>query len=178
MGMIFMSIAEQKSLFDLNLKMVDATANEQFVDDVRAKLNKMVWQSLPRHTFFYDEDNNRKLEYTSITLRCDRRLKKNGKTEYLILRSHQYNSIDEIIEDEIVCSKIEELEQSFENEKDNFEAERLLPKDVLFDGQRYCWRFEKAEHGTIEFVEKWFAPNKDNSAASDNFEDDEDAILP
>jgi hypothetical protein len=167
--MITMSIAEQKSLFDLNLKMVDAPQNEQFVDDIRERLNKMEWLSLPRHTFSYDENDNLKFAYVSLSMKCDRRIKKNGKIEYLLLRNFYYDSIDDLLDDEITFNKIEELEQMFLNEKESFESERLLPKDVLFDGHRYCWRFEIHNDGTVEFVEKWVPEIK---------EDDENAVLP
>jgi hypothetical protein len=147
--------AEQKSLFELNLKMVDTPA-EDIIDEERIKLNSMSWQSLPRQTFSYNQNDNLIFDYVALSIRCERQFKKNGKTEYLLIRGFRYKSIDELFEQEIPFDKIKELESAFRVEKDSFEAERLLPKDVLFDGHRYCWKFEKHEDGTIEFTDKWF----------------------
>lgn len=149
------TLSEQKSLFDVGLNFKDNSNEERFVDEIRLRLDKLFWKSLPRHGFMYDENENLKFTNISLSLKCDRRLKKNGKIEYVLFRGFSYETIDDLFEDEIPFNKIEELEASFENEKESFDAERRLPQDVMFDGHRYCWRFSKNDDGTIEFIEKW-----------------------
>lgn len=136
---------KQNSLFDIGLKFSHGRTTEDFTDELGKRLNELRWDSTPRHGFIYDEYGSRKLSDITISLKCSRRTKKNGKTELVLERGFTYSGIDDVFEDEIPCQKIEELESLFNGEKESFEAERALPKDVLFDGRRYCWKFTKNE---------------------------------
>jgi len=151
-------VNEQKSLFDLGLQYRQANSSEEFIDGEKKRLNELSWLSLPRQGFFYDENDKTRLALVTMELKCFRRIKKKGQKELVLSRGIKYDSIDEYFTDEIPCKTIDELENIFESEKHDFEIERLLPPDVLFDGRRYFLKFEKNDDGTIGFTEKWFPP--------------------
>ena len=160
----------QQNLFDLGLKFTGEAGTEDFVDSAAERLKKLVWSSMPRQAFCYDEDDNRKLTLLSVELKGVRRLKKNGKFEFALQRNWGYSGLEECIEDEVVCKDIEGLECMFENEKWDFEQQALLPEDVLFDGRRYFWKFRKNDDNTIEFVEKWLPETVEEEEEGKNAE--------
>jgi len=157
----------QKNLFDLDLKFSGRSGVEVFADSSAERLKRLVWSSGSRQDFYYDDLDNRRLALVSLVLKGLRRLKKNGRFEFVLERRWSYSGLEECIDDEVCCSKIEDLEGLFEDEKSSFEVLRALPSDVLFDGRRYCWRFRKNDDGAVVFIEKWLPEIKD---------DDEDGI--
>ena len=92
----------QQNLFDLGLKFAGEAGTEDFVDSAAERLKKLVWSSMPRQAFCYDEDDNRKLTLLSVELKGVRRLKKNGKFEFALQRNWGYSGLEECIEDEVV----------------------------------------------------------------------------
>jgi hypothetical protein len=145
----------QINLFDMGLKTAQKSEAEDFTDTAAETLKKLSWYSERMQTFYYDELENMKLTSVRLKLKGIRRLKKDGKFEFALERSWFYSGLEECIEDEIKFGKIEELEELFEDEKYSFEQLRKLPEDVLFDGRRYFWKFQKTQDGTIYFAEKW-----------------------
>ena len=160
---------DQKSLFDLNLKMVEPSSVSEFIDEVRQRLDKLVWYSEPRQTFYYDDNNRMKLTSLAFNLKGVRRVDKKGKSLFFLQRYWHYSGLEECIEDEIPVGSINDLESCFEDERWESDTCRNLPHDVLFDGHRYCWKFIKRENGTIIFTEKW---------CPEITESDENAIQP
>jgi hypothetical protein len=118
----------------------------------------MEWNSEPMQTFYYDDHGRMKLTTLALNLHPARRFDKKGKPIFFLERYWHYLGLEESIADEFPVYGINDLESCVNDEKYLFEQQRLLPADVLFDGHRYFWRFEKVEDGTIEFIEKWFAP--------------------
>jgi hypothetical protein len=148
--------SDQKSLFDIGLQYKDADHDEEFIDEEKKLLNAICWQSLPRQTFYYDNDNNMKLTTVSVNLCASRRVDIKGKVHYFLERNWKYSGLAELICDEIDVWGIKDLESCLEDEKWLFEKELNLPQDVLFDGHRYFRKFEKNPDGTIRFLEKWY----------------------
>lgn len=158
----------QSNLFDLGLDMSGSKGNEDFTDSAGERLNQLKWFSEASKSLFTDENGDNRLAQVKLELSGIRRLKKSGKFEFVLLRKWNFAGLEECIEDEIPCTKIEDLENCFNDEMYMFEHLRNLPSDVIFDGRRYFWRFEKKEDGLIEFTEKWMPEIK---------EVDENAIL-
>lgn len=153
----------QINLFDMGLKTSEKTGTEDFVDSAAEKLKSLEWHSELAQAFYYDEQDNRKLTLVTLELKAIRRLKKNGKFEFVLQRYWHYSRLEECIEDEVLSNKIDDLESLFEDEKYSFKQQRKLPNDVLFDGRRYLWKFKKNEDGTIYFIEKWMPEIKDDT---------------
>jgi len=146
---------QQVSLFDIDLKFKKGNSLEDFKDEAKDKLDKLEWHSPEKQTFFYSEPGNKKLSLLTLDLKGIRRINKKKKFEFVLLRHWHYSGLEECIDDEVKAKTIEDLEKCFENEISLFKSDLYLPEDVLFDGRRYCWKFEKREDGTIEFIEKW-----------------------
>ena len=145
----------QLSLFDMNLKTTDKTGIESFKDETGKRLEKLQWVSEYRQDFMYNENDMRKLTQVKLYLKGIRRLNKKGKFNFFLERKWYHRDLNDVIADEIPCGKISDLEACFNDEKFLFEWHKDLPKDVLFDGRRYCWKFKQNPDGSIEFLEKW-----------------------
>lgn len=146
----------QIGLFDMGLEASTKTGAENFIDSAGERLAKLEWHSESRKGLYYDELDYRKLCSLTVELKGIRKLDKKGKFKFYLERYWHYSELEEIIADEVSCKNIDELEKVFESEKDNFECLRSLPDDVLFDGRRYCWKFE-VNDGIIYFTEKWLS---------------------
>lgn len=120
------------------------------------RLAKLKWLSESRKDFYYGELDYRKLCSLTVEFKGIRTpdKKNKGKFKFYLERYWHYSNLEEIIADEVLCKDIDELEKVFETEKDNFECLKNLPDDVLFDGRRYCWKFE-VRYDKVCFVEKW-----------------------
>lgn len=144
----------QISLFDSGLKFKEGKALDEFKDETRERLDNLQWESPEKQTFAYNDDGDMFLTKMRLKLEGIRRLGKKGKFEFLLERHFRYSHLEEVIEDEIPCKRIQDLEACFQGEQILFESDLELPENVLFDGHRYCWRFRKNEDGTISFTEK------------------------
>lgn len=151
---------QQVSLFDANLKFKEGNNLEEFKDETKKRLDKLEWHSPEKQTFFYDNEDNKKLTLLTVDLKGIRRLNKKGKFEFVLERYWHYADLEECIADEVKHKKIEDLESCFSDEIALFESDLRLPKDVLFDGRRYCWKFKEIEK-KVYFIEKWIPDIKE-----------------
>lgn len=136
---------ETKSLLDFTAD--EPGMNEiPFKDEARDRLDKIVFDSGYFVSWCYDEDEDMTLTKTRVIMRGERKdvgKGKNLKTKFYLAREFWLEKFNETLVDDICCKDLNELEEILETEKGNIAfAKRLFEKGIIFDGRRYCWKFE------------------------------------
>lgn len=151
----------QLNLFDMNIK--STKKGVDFKDNTQEILDKMFWES-PQWQTFYETEEGNKLTKASVILTCSRKFpkKKDQKMKFFVDRIFCFEGLEERIEDSVTCKDLKELEEYFESEKAAQLWQHRLPKDVIFDGSRYLWKFEVDENKIIHFKEKWIPQEDEN----------------
>lgn len=149
----------RSNLSTMNLKSSKKNIMDEFKDESLERINKLVWNSPKKQTFCYDDNGDMKLTTLKLNLKGARRLNKKGKFDFVLEREWDYDGIEEKIIDDVLCHKLPDLESCFNDEIFMFESDLTLPKDVLFDGHRYCWKFKEVK-GKIRLLEKWLPKAK------------------